>query len=172
MDTDNTVQCNLHCEAITSASLYYMVLYAQYTCLGTVCVLWEPHFRLVFVAASPALAKSTKLLSLSSNDCSKDDHFLLMNSTIRTANHTAMDIIASAEAAPTLAGMFLEIVKITKHVIETMRGARTASVELFTRAERIRLNLELFRSLANKLSDPMEKVTALSFDKSAWTDCK
>jgi hypothetical protein len=34
---------------------------------------------------------------------------------------------------------------------------------MFTRAERIRLNLELFRSLTNKLSDPMEKITALSF---------
>lgn len=149
-----------------------MVLYAQYTCLGIVCVLWEPHFRLVFVAAFPALAKSTRLLSLSSNGCSTDDQFLLIDSTIRTTYHTAIDIIASAEAAATLAGMFLEIVKITKHVIETMRGARTASVELFTRAERIRLNLELFRSLANKLSDPMEKITALSFDESAYTDCK
>lgn len=90
-----------------------------------------------------------------------------MNSTIRTANHTAMDIIASAEADATLAGMFLEIVKITKHVIETMRGARTALMELFSRTERIRLNLELFRSLANKLSDPKEKITALSLDESA-----
>lgn len=119
------------------------------------------------VAAFPALAKSTKLLSLSSNGCSKDDQFLLIDSTIRIANHTDMDIIASAEAATTLPGMFLEIVKITKHVIETMRGARTASVELFTRAERIRPNLELFRSLANRFSDPMEKITALSFKESA-----
>ncbi|KAJ6167567.1 hypothetical protein N7497_000410 [Penicillium chrysogenum] len=79
-----------------------------------------------------------------------------------------MDIVASAQAAATLAGMFLEIVQVTKHVIETMRGARTALVEMFTRAERIRLNLELFRSLTNKLSDPMEKITALSFNESAY----
>ena len=79
-----------------------------------------------------------------------------------------MDIVASAQAAATLAGMFLEIVQVTKHVIGTMKGARTALVEMFTRAERIRLNLELFRSLTNKLSDPMEKITALSFNESAY----
>ncbi|KAJ5869089.1 hypothetical protein N7455_004030, partial [Penicillium solitum] len=79
-----------------------------------------------------------------------------------------MDIVASAQAAATLAGMFLEIVQVTKHVIETMKGARTALVEMFTRAERIRLNLELFRSLTNKLSDPMEKTTALSFNENAY----
>ncbi|KAJ6180989.1 hypothetical protein N7519_011450 [Penicillium mononematosum] len=79
-----------------------------------------------------------------------------------------MDIVASAQAAATLAGMFLEIVQVTKHVIESLKGARTALVEMFTRAERIRLNLELFRSLTNKLSDPMEKITALSFNESAY----
>jgi uncharacterized protein (DUF1778 family) len=79
-----------------------------------------------------------------------------------------MDIVASAQAAATLAGMFLEIVQVTKHVIETMEGARAALVEMVTRAERIRLNLELFRSLTNKLSEPMEKTTALSFNKSAY----
>ncbi|OGE48532.1 hypothetical protein PENARI_c028G03814 [Penicillium arizonense] len=57
-----------------------------------------------------------------------------------------MDIVASAQAAATLAGMFLEIVQVTKHVIENMKGARASLVERFTRAERIRLNLELFRS--------------------------
>jgi hypothetical protein len=79
-----------------------------------------------------------------------------------------MDIVASAQAAATLAGMFLEIVQVTKHVIETMKGARAALVEMFTRAERIRQNLELFRSLTNKISDPMEKTTALSFNESVY----
>ncbi|KAJ5619391.1 hypothetical protein N7510_003375 [Penicillium lagena] len=79
-----------------------------------------------------------------------------------------MDVVASAQAAAALAGMFLEIVQVTKHAIETMKGARTALVEMFTRAERIRLNLELFRALTNRLSDPTEKNTALSFNESAY----
>ncbi|PKY00375.1 hypothetical protein P168DRAFT_300151 [Aspergillus campestris IBT 28561] len=79
-----------------------------------------------------------------------------------------MEVVASAEAAAALAGMFLEIVRTMKHVIETMKGARLALFEVFTRAERIRLNLELFRSLTNRLSDPMEKSTALSFNESAY----
>jgi methyl-accepting chemotaxis protein len=79
-----------------------------------------------------------------------------------------MDIVASAQAAATLAGMFLEIVQVTKHVIENMKGARAGLVERFTRAERIRLNLELFRSLTNKLSDPIEETTALLFNESVY----
>lgn len=49
-----------------------------------------------------------------------------------------------------------------------MKGARAALVELFTRAERIRLNLELFRSLTYRLSDPMERTAATSFNESSY----
>ncbi|RJE20392.1 hypothetical protein PHISCL_07263 [Aspergillus sclerotialis] len=79
-----------------------------------------------------------------------------------------MDGVSSTQAAAALAGIFLQIVQVTKHVIETMKGARTALVDLVTRAERIRLNLELLRSLTSKLSDPMEKNAALLFNESAY----
>ncbi|KAL4742694.1 hypothetical protein BDV11DRAFT_180442 [Aspergillus similis] len=80
----------------------------------------------------------------------------------------SMEAIASAQAAAALASMFLEIVSTTKQVIETMKGARAALMELFTRAERIRLNLELFRSLTYRLSDPMERTAAISFNESSY----
>ncbi|KAL4760920.1 uncharacterized protein BDW70DRAFT_168414 [Aspergillus foveolatus] len=79
-----------------------------------------------------------------------------------------MEAAAFAQAAAALASMFLEIVSTTKQVIETMKGARAALVELFTRAERIRLNLELFRSLTYRLSDPMERTAAISFNESSY----
>lgn len=79
-----------------------------------------------------------------------------------------MDVMASAHAAAALAGMFLELVRTMKHVIKAMKGARLALVEMLTRAERIRLNLELFRSLTTRLSDPMERSTALSFNESTY----
>ncbi|KAL5043025.1 hypothetical protein BDW71DRAFT_188782 [Aspergillus fruticulosus] len=79
-----------------------------------------------------------------------------------------METVASAQAVAALASMFLEIVSTTKQVIETMKGARAALMELFTRAERIRLNLELFRSLTYRLSDPVEKASAISFNERAY----
>ncbi|KAL4747155.1 hypothetical protein BDW72DRAFT_206750 [Aspergillus terricola var. indicus] len=79
-----------------------------------------------------------------------------------------MEAVAFAQAAAAMASMFLEIVSTTKHVIETMKGARAALMELLTRAERIRLNLELFRSLTYRLSDPMERTAAISFNESSY----
>lgn len=49
-----------------------------------------------------------------------------------------------------------------------MKGTRHALVELLTSSERIRLNLELFRSLANRLTDPEEKSTVLSFNDAEY----
>ncbi|KAL4812735.1 hypothetical protein BDW67DRAFT_188418 [Aspergillus spinulosporus] len=79
-----------------------------------------------------------------------------------------MEAAAFAQAAAALASMFPEIVSTTKQVIETMKGARAALMELFTRAERIRLNLELFRSLTYRLSEPMERTAAISFNESSY----
>ncbi|KAJ5527484.1 hypothetical protein N7513_011643 [Penicillium frequentans] len=91
--------------------------------MSRICaVLWEPHIRLVSVSRLPRTCRVNETIVFVLEWLFKDD-LLLIDSTIRTTDHTDMDIIASAEAAATLAGMFLEIVEVTKHVIETMRGA-------------------------------------------------
>ncbi|PLN78680.1 hypothetical protein BDW42DRAFT_187228 [Aspergillus taichungensis] len=61
-----------------------------------------------------------------------------------------MDVVACAQAAAALAGMFLEIVRTMKHVIETMKGARLALLEMLTHAYRQTANevLELVRKVA------------------------
>jgi hypothetical protein len=79
-----------------------------------------------------------------------------------------MDPITATQIAGELAGTFLSLVKTTKEIIETMNGARESLLEILTRCERIRLNLELFRSLATRLSDPVEKSITLTFNESAY----
>lgn len=80
-----------------------------------------------------------------------------------------MDVIAAAQLAGDVAGLFLDIVKATKELIETMQGARDALVELLSRSERVRLNLELFRSLAGQLVDKDQKSMTISFNDSAYS---
>ncbi|EAW09753.1 uncharacterized protein ACLA_039690 [Aspergillus clavatus NRRL 1] len=79
-----------------------------------------------------------------------------------------MDPIAATQLAADVAGIFLKIVKTVKEAIETMKGAREALVELLSRCERVRLHLELFRSLAHRLSNPEGKSVSLSFNDSAY----
>jgi hypothetical protein len=67
------------------------------------------------IAVFPALAE------ISNGFLAEADYFLLIDRTVRTTKHTNMDIVASAQAAATLAGMFLEAVQVTEHVIETMK---------------------------------------------------
>ncbi|EAW21388.1 uncharacterized protein NFIA_065520 [Aspergillus fischeri NRRL 181] len=79
-----------------------------------------------------------------------------------------MDPIAATQLAADVAGIFLKIVNTVKDVIETMKGAKEALIELLSRCERVRLYLELFRSLTSRLSNPVEKSISLSFNDSAY----
>lgn len=75
-----------------------------------------------------------------------------------------MDPIAATQLAADVAGIFLKVVTTVKDVIETMKGAKEALIELLSRCERVRLYLELFRSLTSRLSNPVEKSISLSFN--------
>ncbi|KAH1433938.1 hypothetical protein KXX32_000986 [Aspergillus fumigatus] len=79
-----------------------------------------------------------------------------------------MDPIAATQLAADVAGIFLKVVTTVKDVIETMKGAKEALIELLSRCERVRLYLELFRSLTSRLSNPVEKSISLSFNDSAY----
>jgi hypothetical protein len=78
-----------------------------------------------------------------------------------------MDPIAATQLAADVAGIFLKIVNTVKEVIETMKGAKEALIELLSRCERVRLYVELFRSLVTRLST-VERSISLSFNDSAY----
>lgn len=78
-----------------------------------------------------------------------------------------MDPLSAAEAASELAGLFVTIVKYIKEVIESIKGARKALIELLNRSERMRLKLELFRSLASRLREPAQGAITLTFNDEA-----
>jgi hypothetical protein len=79
-----------------------------------------------------------------------------------------MDPITATQLAADVAGIFLKIVNTVKDVIETMKGAKEALIELLCRCERARLYVELFRSLSSRLSNPVERSISLSFNDSAY----
>lgn len=78
-----------------------------------------------------------------------------------------MDPITAAEVASELAGLFVTIVKAIKEVIETMKGAKKGLIQLLNRSERMRLILELFRSLTSRLREPTQRSMTLTFDDAA-----
>ncbi|KAF9885069.1 hypothetical protein FE257_000800 [Aspergillus nanangensis] len=80
-----------------------------------------------------------------------------------------MDVLAAAQMATEMAGLFLTIVEKTKELIETMKGAREALMELLSRSERVRLNLELFRALSRQLVDLHGKAMAVAFNGAAYS---
>ncbi|KAF7157872.1 hypothetical protein CNMCM5623_002306 [Aspergillus felis] len=79
-----------------------------------------------------------------------------------------MDPITATQTAAEVAGIFLTIVNTVKGIIETMNGAKEALVELLSRCERVRLYVELFRSLTSRLSNPVERSISISFNDSAY----
>ncbi|GFF49737.1 hypothetical protein IFM61606_05377 [Aspergillus udagawae] len=79
-----------------------------------------------------------------------------------------MDPLTATQLAADVAGIFLNIVNTVKDIIETMNGAKEALIELLNRCERVRLYLEVFRSLTSRLSNPVERSISLSFNDSAY----
>lgn len=78
-----------------------------------------------------------------------------------------MDPITSCTVASELAGTFVNVIKLIKSIIETMKGTKKALVELLNRSERMRLILELFRSFTKRLHEPNQKTMTLTFNDGA-----
>jgi hypothetical protein len=78
-----------------------------------------------------------------------------------------MDPVSLTMAAIGLTKLCVQIVKQIKKVVETMKNAKKGLLELLRRTERMRLYLEILRSLCSQLVDARARDITLNFNKSA-----
>jgi len=75
-----------------------------------------------------------------------------------------MDPITAVGTAGELAGVLWQLVKQIRQLVEAAKGARQALIDLARRMERMRLLLNEFKSLAQRLENSDHRGILLSFD--------